>query len=223
MNRDYNYQESEFAAAVAAGTFAVYSLQEAKAKAKYRRETSDNFKKPPTEIRTATEDTRVPVFKHSSFKQLRDATGKIASQKPPADTKPKRTLSRLGSMKPITPADQSRTVRSNVVEDKVESWEKAQIRKINKRYEKMKSEVVVWENAKKMQAKLSMEKKKKELEMRKIRNMQHYQIKVDRVEAIAGGAKGQLEEKRRNDESEVREKAKHMRSKGKNPVRFLCC
>ncbi|XP_065848904.1 remorin 1.4-like [Euphorbia lathyris] len=218
MNRDYNYQQTEFAAAVAAGTFVVYSLEESKAK--FRRETSDNHKKTRTEIRIAKEDTRVPIMKHSSIK---DAAGKIASQKPPADTMPSRKLSRLASRKSMLPADQRHSGRGNVVEDKVDSWEKAQIRKINKRYEKMKSEVVVWENAKKMQAKLSMERKRKELEMRKIRNMQHYQIKVDRIEAIAGGAKGQLEEKRRNDESEVREKAKHMRSKGKNPVRFFCC
>jgi hypothetical protein len=53
--------------------------------------------------------------------------------------------------------------------------------------------------------------------------MQHYQNKIARIDLISGGARGQLEEKRRNEELEVKEKAKHMRSKGRSPSRSFCC
>ncbi|PQQ20461.1 transcription factor PIF7 isoform X2 [Prunus yedoensis var. nudiflora] len=91
--------------------------------------------------------------------------------------------------------------RHNTQETEADAWEKAQIKKIQRRYEKVKSAILAWENEKKMQAKIKMEKRKSELEQRRASNMQHYQIKQTRIDQIAGGARAQMEEKRRNEES----------------------
>ncbi|KAJ9140517.1 hypothetical protein P3X46_031156 [Hevea brasiliensis] len=225
--------DSEFAAAVAATAFAIYTLEEAGEE--YRRKIRGDFGKSKTEIRTRKEDSSagsVRVTRPSSSKEVKHA-GESSIRNPAEQDHrvqgtfmPARKPSRLASTKPMASTDQRRkgtSTRSEVVESKIDSWEKAQLRKINKRYEKKKSKVFAWENEKKMEAKLHMERKKNELELRKSRNLQHYQINVERIDAIVGGARAQLEEKRRNEEAEVKEKAKYMRRKGKNPVRCFCC
>lgn len=60
-----------------------------------------------------------------------------------------------------------------------------------------------------------------ELEQRRARNSQHYQSKLARIDSIAGGARAQLEEKRKNEETKLQERAKKMRS-GKAPTCCLC-
>lgn len=60
-----------------------------------------------------------------------------------------------------------------------------------------------------------------ELEQRRARNSQHYQSKLARIDNIAGGARAQLEEKRKNEETKLQERAKKMRS-GKAPTCCLC-
>lgn len=61
-----------------------------------------------------------------------------------------------------------------------------------------------------------------ELEKRRERNYQHYQMKVARIDNIAGGARAQADEKRRNKESEVKEKAREMRRTGNILVTCFC-
>lgn len=65
-------------------------------------------------------------------------------------------------------------------------------------------------------------KMQSELDQRRALNLQHYKYKIARIEQIAGGARGQVEEKRRNEAIEVKEKGKKIRSKGKVPVKFFC-
>ncbi|KAK4436979.1 hypothetical protein Salat_0031800 [Sesamum alatum] len=131
-----------------------------------------------------------------------------------------------GSMrKPTVPvaADQRQretSVRSSYGE--ADAWEKAQIAKIRKRYEKMQTEILAWENEKKLRQKKKMERKKGELELRKSRNLQHYYSKIGRIDHMAAGAKAQLDEKRRQEESVVKEKARRMRSTGIAPVDCFC-
>lgn len=60
------------------------------------------------------------------------------------------------------------------------------------------------------------------MEQRRARNMQHYQVKQERIDQIAGGARAQVEVKRRNEESKVKEKAKRIRATGKVPVTCFC-
>ncbi|KAK9278732.1 hypothetical protein L1049_028308 [Liquidambar formosana] len=100
--------------------------------------------------------------------------------------------------------------------------EKAEMEKIRKRYEKMKSAIFAWENEKKTKAKLRMERKKSELEHRRVRNLQHYQMKIAGIDQTAGGARAQVEEKRRIEESKVKDKAKKIRSTGKVHNACLC-
>ncbi|KAK6123116.1 hypothetical protein DH2020_043112 [Rehmannia glutinosa] len=108
------------------------------------------------------------------------------------------------------------------IDAKADAWEKAQIAKIRKRYEKMHSQIQAWENEKKMREKHQMERKKDELEQRKSRNLKHYYSKIARIDHIAGGARAQVDEKRKHEESIVKLKARKMRSTGKTPVNCFC-
>lgn len=53
---------------------------------------------------------------------------------------------------------------------------------------------------------------------------QHYQNKLARIDHVAGGARAQIEEKKRKDEKKVKERAKEMRSLGVSSPKycFLC-
>lgn len=225
MSQDYDFQDGEFATAVAAAAFVIHSLEEAEAD--HRRKLRGDFGKSKEKIKTTKQDSSagsVRVTRHFSSREVTVA-GETSARKPAEEDRrrqenafPTRKPSRSSSVRPM-----NRQPFSQVVETKADSWEKDQLRKINRRYEKMKSKILDWEKAKKMRAKLHGEKKKSELELRRARNMQHYQNKIARIDLISGGARGQLEEKRRNEELEVREKAKHMRSKGRSPSRCFCC
>ncbi|KAJ1406268.1 Remorin, C-terminal [Sesbania bispinosa] len=105
---------------------------------------------------------------------------------------------------------------------KAEAWEKAKIERIRKRYEKIKSKILSWESEKKIQVKLQMERKKSELDHRRAMEIQHYKHKVARIDKIAEAAITQLEDLRRKEESEIREKAKKVRKTGKVPVNCFC-
>ena len=61
-----------------------------------------------------------------------------------------------------------------------------------------------------------------ELEQRNALNFRHYQIKMERIDQISGGARAQVQEKRRNEESEVKDKAETIRKTGKVPVSCFC-
>ncbi|KAK3009222.1 hypothetical protein RJ639_014759 [Escallonia herrerae] len=108
------------------------------------------------------------------------------------------------------------------IETKADAWERAEIAKIQSRYEKINSAILAWENEKKASAKRQMELKKSDLEQRRARNSQHYQGKLARIDHIAGGARAQAEEKRRYEELVVKEKAKKIRSTGSVPACCFC-
>ncbi|XP_011013144.1 PREDICTED: remorin [Populus euphratica] len=224
MSQDYDFQDGEFATAVAAAAFVINSLEEAE---DYRRKLRGDFGKSKEKIKTRKQDSSagsVRATRHFSSREMIVA-GETSARKPTEEDRrqqenafPTRKPSRSSSARPM-----NRQPLSQVVETKADSWEKDQLRKINRRYEKMKSKILDWEKARKMRAKLHGEKKKSELELRRARNMQHYQNKIARIDMISGGARRQLEEKRRNEEFEVKEKAKHMRSRGRSPSRCFCC
>ncbi|KAI3454825.1 hypothetical protein Pfo_011488 [Paulownia fortunei] len=67
-----------------------------------------------------------------------------------------------------------------------------------------------------------MERKKVELEHRISRNLKHYHSKIARIDHIANGARAQIEEKRKHEESTVKQKARKLRSTGKTPVDCFC-
>ena len=61
-----------------------------------------------------------------------------------------------------------------------------------------------------------------ELELRRERNLQYYRSKLARIDHNAGGARKQIEEKRKYEESVVKEKARNIRSTGNAPLRCFC-
>ncbi|EOY21977.1 Uncharacterized protein TCM_014147 [Theobroma cacao] len=110
----------------------------------------------------------------------------------------------------------------NVVETKADAWEKAQMEKVNRRYEDKKASILAWANEKKLRAKIKMERRKKELEQKIKRNQQFYQAKIARIDHVAGGARAQADEQRRNEELKVKEKARKTRASGQDPVTCFC-
>ncbi|PSR96622.1 Splicing regulatory glutamine/lysine-rich protein like [Actinidia chinensis var. chinensis] len=212
MGLDYDSYESEFATAVAAAAFAIHSVEQEsleyqkkmKAKVEIQRKKEDSFRTPPESGH---------LSRRSSGKEAKDAVE--ASTRKRMDPENRASRSSFESQRGNS------TSRRNG-ESRADSWERAAMANIRKRYEKMNSRILAWENEKKMKAKLDMERKKRELELRRELNQQHYQSKLARIDHIAGGARVQMEEKRRNEESEVRDRAKRVRSSRKVPFSCFC-
>ncbi|XP_062029784.1 remorin 4.2 isoform X1 [Rosa rugosa] len=234
---DYAPQESEFATAVAAAAFAIHSMEQAELQ--YQKERRESLK--ITRTNTLQDHMNGRPSSSAATRRLSNKganNGSGASIKRPMgqDQKtldlekafPSRYPNRGNSIRPPTPADgnQNRKGNSrghgNAVETKADAWEKAQMKKIQNRYEKVKAAILAWENDKKMQVKIKMERRKREMEQRRARDMQHYQVKQERIDHIAGGARAQVEQKRRNEESRVKEKVKRIRATGKVPVTCFC-
>ncbi|XP_076922759.1 uncharacterized protein LOC143584634 [Bidens hawaiensis] len=95
---------------------------------------------------------------------------------------------------------------------KLDAWEKAELLKIQRRYDKSNLTILEWENEKKIRAKRGVEQKKKELDQRRLVSWQHYQNKLARIEHVAGGARSQAEKNKRKEEQKIKERAKEMRS-----------
>ncbi|KAH7665249.1 Remorin C-terminal protein [Dioscorea alata] len=105
---------------------------------------------------------------------------------------------------------------------KASEWQKAELDKIQKRYQKMTATILEWENEKKIKAKRKLDQKESTLEARRARALQEYRNEMSRIDQIAGGARGVAEEKRRNDELKTIEKAKSIQTTGRTPHSFLC-
>ncbi|KAF8089547.1 hypothetical protein N665_0502s0014 [Sinapis alba] len=205
-NDYYDEKESQFATSVAAAAFVITSMEEAyKEHAKRMREETKRSRKkktnsviPKTDVkrinRSYTQD--LTIGGESFKKQQMDYPQEIGSS--------------------------SKTLGLSSAPSKADSWEKSQLNKIRLRYEKMKAEIVGWENERKSAAKLKMEKIKSELQKRTEINNQHYKAKLARIQAIADGAKKQLEEKKRSQEAQVQEKVKKMHRTGKAPANYFC-
>lgn len=61
-----------------------------------------------------------------------------------------------------------------------------------------------------------------QLELAMKRNLQHYKNKLARIDHIAKGARTQAEEKRKYEESIVKEKSNKIRSTGNVSVKCFC-
>ncbi|KAK4376614.1 hypothetical protein RND71_002910 [Anisodus tanguticus] len=113
-------------------------------------------------------------------------------------------------------------------------WEKEQMEKIRKRYKKLIKEIVEWETKKKKKTKRELErieaellsnksmKLQAELDRRRAKAIRHFNNEVGRIESIAGGAKEQADQHRKNEELKVIEKANKIRSTGKMPSTCSC-
>ncbi|KAI3785669.1 hypothetical protein L1987_44793 [Smallanthus sonchifolius] len=199
-SQDHDSINSEYAAAIAAATFAIHSFEEKMSSQHQKKE--------------KTREVEASIMSHG------DKAPSFARPSRPREPYPNRTLSIHGS--------------GNT---KVDAWEKAELLKIKKRYEKSNLTILEWENEKKTRAQRRVEEKKtekvnnvfgdlkqKELDQRRSINWQHYQNKLARIDHVAGGARSQAEENRRKEEQKIKERAKEMRSLGVSSPKycFLC-
>ncbi|OMO51236.1 hypothetical protein CCACVL1_29917 [Corchorus capsularis] len=222
MNEEY---DREFAIGVAAAAYAINSLEEEEARHRIKIERARHDS---NRVRNSDRVTRrysskeVKVAETSSRKSMekdyRSKESSLPSSKPVHSSSARHTTVEAGDQR-----WKGNYSQLNVGEiTKADAWERAQMEKLNKRYENMKASILSWENEKKLRAKIKMEKRKKELEHRIKRNQQLYQTKLARIDHIAGGARAQVDEKRRNEEMMIKEKARKMRASGKVPVTCFC-
>ncbi|ONK75773.1 uncharacterized protein A4U43_C03F20400 [Asparagus officinalis] len=113
--------------------------------------------------------------------------------------------------------------RENNAQEEADAWEKEQMIKIRKRFDKMMSMIVEWENEKKAKAKSRLERKENEPEQTRAKALQKYENEISRIEKVAGDARALAEERKRNDETKARAKAEKIRSTGKMPRACCCC
>ncbi|CAA7404201.1 unnamed protein product [Spirodela intermedia] len=107
-------------------------------------------------------------------------------------------------------------------ETQADAWERAEMAKIRKRYEKMHSAILEWEKEKKHKSRRKQEHEEGQLERRRKVALQNYRDEVNRVGEIADGARMAADEKKRNDERKVMEKANEIRSTGKVSSTCFC-
>ncbi|XP_077210485.1 uncharacterized protein LOC143845966 isoform X2 [Tasmannia lanceolata] len=114
------------------------------------------------------------------------------------------------------------TTQADSDRGKADTWEKAEMAKIKTRYEKQRTTILSWENEKKTNARRRLDRKERELEKRRATASQEYRNEIARIDKIAGGAKALTEERKRNEESKTREKAKKIRTTGRIPATCFC-
>ncbi|CAM8980283.1 unnamed protein product [Rhodiola kirilowii] len=109
-------------------------------------------------------------------------------------------------------------------QENMDDWEKSEMDKIKKRYEKMKMRSVFLENEEKRKAVSSFESRNIKLEDKRGREILGYKLNVAKIDAIVTGALSVLDRKMRKQEGKVEEKAKKMKSVGKfqSAAYFLC-
>ncbi|XAR65261.1 hypothetical protein NMG60_11009316 [Bertholletia excelsa] len=190
MGPDY---EVEFATAIAASAFAIHSIEEV---------CSDHRKKP-----------------------IGDGNGmhiiRLKTRKDQCQYKPSVVSNTVSSRFNGKEAEYSASMRRRLETQRRESHSSGQLpgyqrqrgsstqrRSLEAKAEKIESSILAWEKEKKMGAKMKMETKKREMEMREGLNLQHYNKKLAKIDQIVGGARAQTEEKRRNAEYEVKESKK---------------
>ncbi|XP_073271657.1 uncharacterized protein [Primulina huaijiensis] len=197
MRRGYDSWDIEFATALAASANAIHSIESQETGSRYPRKASTRRDEPL--IRPAKT---------------------VSLRKPPQ--RDNRT-SFFSMPTPILFGHERSKETSRVRRNNADSWEEAQMIKIRKRYDKMSAEIQAWEKEKKMKAKHRLERRETELEIKKSRNMKHYQSKILRIDRLAAEAKAKIEGKRRVQMSIAKEKASKMRSTGKVSVKYCFC
>ncbi|KAK7274915.1 hypothetical protein RIF29_16016 [Crotalaria pallida] len=107
-------------------------------------------------------------------------------------------------------------------EANADEWERTELEKIRKRFEKLKETIDSWENNKKIKARRKLDKEEGELERRRLIALEKFRIKMMYIGQIAGGAKAQAEETRKKEELKAKEKANGIRTTGKLPGTCSC-
>ncbi|XP_040986045.1 uncharacterized protein LOC121234237 [Juglans microcarpa x Juglans regia] len=227
VNEDYDSRDIEFAAAVGAAAVAIHSLEEAELAVQMKMR--EDLEPSRTKLTIGQPSSGRPTRSFSSMQNAEKLLINNSMEQKEALERafPTRLPSHTSSLRPTSSADgyqlqSESSSRQYFVGTKADTWERAKMEKIRKRYEKKNSRILAWENKKKMQAQLKMEKRRGESEQKRASNLHHYQSKIERINQIAGVARGEVEEKRRNEEKGVREKAEKIRLTGRVPIRCLC-
>lgn len=94
--------------------------------------------------------------------------------------------------------------------------------KIKEKFDKVNGEIVSWADKKKKKAKRKLDKIEGALDQKRAKALRRYRTDIQNIDYVAGGAKAQTEEKRRNEELKVKEKSKIIRETGQFPPTCLC-
>ncbi|WVZ57726.1 hypothetical protein U9M48_008075 [Paspalum notatum var. saurae] len=104
-----------------------------------------------------------------------------------------------------------------------DAWEKEKLAKIKKQYNETMETIAEWEAEKKAKAKRQKElKSESDSERKRAKALEEYNEEMSRINKVATASRLTAEEKRRNAERKVREKAYMIRSTGKLPRTCGC-
>ncbi|XP_058081576.1 remorin 1.4-like isoform X2 [Magnolia sinica] len=251
MSRDSSISDGEFETIVAATAFAITTLEETDSLnkkrssdisiSKMKSRKDDTLAGPSKASSIPTRSTEVATKKPELFdgKSLeKSATGNQKLQEKATGTVPSikktTTFSLDNKGEPESSKDKTGRPTSNdgkgneyssangKTETQADAWEKSQMAKIKKRFQKQWSTIQSWEDEKKSKAKRRLDRKESVLDLRRARATQAYQLEIQRINKIAEGARSIAEESKRNDESKTREKARKYKSTGQLPVTCFC-
>ncbi|CAI8591444.1 unnamed protein product [Vicia faba] len=202
-------RDDEFVTAVAAATFSIYSLEEAGILDLKKIRDSPKFSKNQSIARQPSygETSKERAFREES----RTREGAL----------PLRSSSGISSIGGYQ-KQKGIIIHNKNDKAKAEAWEKAKLQRIQKRYEKMKLQILSWEGEKRIQAKIQMERKKNEMDHQRENVIEHYKRKIARLDMIGQRAIKELEDQRRKQELKVKEKANKIKKTGRVPVTCFC-
>ncbi|XP_020257602.1 remorin 4.1-like isoform X2 [Asparagus officinalis] len=242
------FSDGEFEALIAAAAYAITLLEEKDGPQKQRGSVKFSEETLP-KAKSRNEDAKVKLNSfRGSFKKWFSDQGAKEDEKPGGskrsdsgkETRPslprapsakilptssfgRRTQGEYSPDKNKTEDEADAWERENNAQEEADAWEKEQMIKIRKRFDKMMSMIVEWENEKKAKAKSRLERKENEPEQTRAKALQKYENEISRIEKVAGDARALAEERKRNDETKARAKAEKIRSTGKMPRACCCC
>ncbi|GJN13154.1 hypothetical protein PR202_ga31492 [Eleusine coracana subsp. coracana] len=141
---------------------------------------------------------------------------------PPAAHSPKPTMSSY-SGRGSRVAAASEVATSSEAEATADAWEKEKLAKIKKQYNETMETIAEWETEKKAKARRQKQlKDESESERKRAKALEEYNDEMSRINKVAAASRLTVEEKKRNAETKVREKADKIRSTGKLPSTCGC-
>ncbi|QCD82575.1 Remorin [Vigna unguiculata] len=124
---------------------------------------------------------------------------------------------------PPPPPIRQNSARPGANETKADAWEREELEKIKERYEKLLETIESWEKRKKAKAIRKLNKLQHgDSERKRGKALKKYEEKMNYINQIAGGARAQAEERRRNEVMKAKEKANIIRTTGKIPGPCSC-
>ncbi|XP_062200820.1 remorin 1.4-like isoform X2 [Phragmites australis] len=160
---------------------------------------------------------RKPIEKKGSRRFEQDQMNQQVPPAAPTD-KPMSSYSGRGSR-----VATSGTAISSEAEAMADAWEKEKLTKIKKQCNETMETIAEWETEKKAKARRQKElKNESDSERKRAKALEDYNKEMSRINKVAAASRLTVEEKRRNAERKVREKAERIRSTGKLPPTCGC-